>query len=203
MRDQAIADTNALCGTLDEHARVREGFGVALLDAEVNDISLVGGRVLGVDQRQLRRYRVSFTISDHYLNPYLQNAEVVITLASRPCRSRQIWRRLGDDAEGQHVLRVQNSECPVRPVDLDGEVVPHIVGEGCLEEDVSGVVAHLQEVCVCGRELSGGVGERRTCPSHVISLVPNTELVENAHRFASQKHGCRRWARSRPPDIHG
>lgn len=73
---------------------------------------------------------------------------MVVALAGLTGVGGQIGRRFRDGGERQSVGRVEDGEGPVRPVDLDGEVVPRTEDERGLEQHVQRVVAHFEEVGV-------------------------------------------------------
>lgn len=53
MREQPVPDADPMRGILNEHARVQQSLCRPFLDAEMNDIALLGSSVARIDQREL------------------------------------------------------------------------------------------------------------------------------------------------------
>lgn len=73
---------------------------------------------------------------------YLENPEVEFACSTG--RQTQVRYNIGDSLKCLCVLRIQNSERDVIPVNLDRKVVPSAGREWCSEEDIESMVKNFE-----------------------------------------------------------
>lgn len=179
--DDPEAPADSMLRALDEDAGVKKPFDGTFLDTVVRDIVLLRRRVRRVGQRELhKRAWLSSQSQQHKTScTYFEHREVVVALAVRTQRDRGVRRRVHDFVQQLGVLRVPHGERAVVPVDLDGEVVPRVVREGRLEEEVQRMVPHFEVVSAGARERACGILKGRAC---IVGFASAPEMPDMRER---------------------
>lgn len=83
------------------------------------------------------------------------------TLSSIPFILSLIFDKVGYRSQGKALNRVEHTKSPIFPINLNSEVMPHVVKERSLEKNVQSVVKDFEEMCVLRHGSIGVEGEGR------------------------------------------